>query len=184
MNRLASYPNFFNATQCILISGKGYPDCAARLLLARIQLAYPNIPICMLADADPHGLHIALVYLAALPEHTTFKYIGIRPSDRDGVLDGLGDDVLLPLEQREITLANALIQILVTRHGSGKTAIYHDIATELQFILRTGQKFEVEALAALDDDHCTLIEYIKSKLGGIIDHQALTAPENSESNPR
>lgn len=175
MDRLASHPNFFEATQCILISGKGYPDCAARLLLARISLAYPTIPIFMLADADPHGLHIALVYLAALPEETTFKYIGIRPSDRDGVLAGLGNSVLQALEQREIALAKTLCKVLVGRNGDGKAAIYQDIAMELRFILRTGQKFEVEALAALDTNECTLIEYIKLNLSGILDHEALLA---------
>lgn len=175
MDRFASYPNFLEATQSILISGKGYPDVAARLLLARIALAYPCMPIFMLADADPHGLHIALVYLAALPEHTTFKYIGIRPSDRAGALSGLKDDVLLPLEQRETALAITLVKILLNRKGDGKTAIYQDIAKELQFILHTGHKFEVEALAALDNDYCTLIEYVKLNLGGIMDHQALSA---------
>lgn len=176
MDRLASYPDFFELTQCILISGKGYPDFAARLLLARIALAYPMIPIFMLADADPHGLHIALVYLAALPEQNVqFRYIGIRPSDRDHVLSGLSDDVLLPLEQREITLANTIIQRLNSQTEGGKAGVYQDIATELQYVLKTGQKFEVEALVTLDDDCCTLIEYVKLNVGDLINHPPMSA---------
>ena len=41
--------------------GKGYPDLCTRgfvnLLWKTLQ-----IPVLMLTDADPHGLHIALVY--------------------------------------------------------------------------------------------------------------------------
>lgn len=128
----------------------------------------------MLADADPHGLHISLVYIAALPDQTTFK-IGIRPCDREGVLAGLSDEVLLPLEQRDIALANNLIQVLAARKEGGKAAVYQDIQQQLQFLLLTGKKFEVEALASLDENECFLIEYMKLNFGGTLDHQALSA---------
>lgn len=97
----------------------------------------------------------------------------MQPSDRETILAGLDHDVLLSLEPPEVVLATNIITFLAAQHGGGKAGTYHDITNELQYMLATGQKFEIEALATLDEDHSTLIEYLKMKIGHIISHPSL-----------
>ncbi|XP_024943655.1 meiotic recombination protein W68 isoform X2 [Cephus cinctus] len=46
---------------CILITGKGYPDVSTRMLV-RILWEKLNLPVYCLVDADPYGIEIMLVY--------------------------------------------------------------------------------------------------------------------------
>lgn len=46
--------------RCIIVTGKGYPDFATRLLVKEIQSL--EIPILGLFDSDPHGLEILTSY--------------------------------------------------------------------------------------------------------------------------
>ena len=46
----------------VIITGKGYPDVATRVLLKRITTTDPRVRILGLMDCDPHGLDILLTY--------------------------------------------------------------------------------------------------------------------------
>lgn len=46
---------------CILITGKGYPDVGTRMLIKLLSETL-NIPIYIIVDADPFGLDIMCVY--------------------------------------------------------------------------------------------------------------------------
>ena len=52
--------NIFNKN-LILITGKGYPDINTRLMINKIWQKL-HIPIYVLADADPFGIEIMLIY--------------------------------------------------------------------------------------------------------------------------
>jgi DNA topoisomerase VI subunit A len=172
---LGSHPGFLEASKCILLTGKGYPDYAARLLLESIAKSYPGLPILVLTDADPHGLHIALTYHAALPANAAFHFIGVRPSDRDGVLSNLTDEVLLPLKPAETVLAQNLVATITFPQAAGATSALQDIVTELQYCLDSCAKFEIEALITLDNSYCMLIEYLKLRVGDILTNSSIAS---------
>jgi meiotic recombination protein SPO11 len=53
--------NFSTRYNCILVTGKGYPDVATRSLIHQIHESI-NLPIFLMTDADPYGIEIASVY--------------------------------------------------------------------------------------------------------------------------
>lgn len=75
--------------EIILVTGRGYPDVATRWLLHRLWIE-KSLPIYMLADADPFGIEIMLIYrhgslaqanhagLLACPE---LMWLGLHPSE-------------------------------------------------------------------------------------------------------
>lgn len=48
---------FYNKYPCIIITAKGSPDVATRLLLRRLKMEL-NLPVLALMDSDPYGLKI------------------------------------------------------------------------------------------------------------------------------
>lgn len=48
----------------MLVTGKGYPDVAVRVLLRRLADTYPALRMIYVGDADPHGIEIFLTYFA------------------------------------------------------------------------------------------------------------------------
>ncbi|KAL6177311.1 hypothetical protein ACLB2K_048837 [Fragaria x ananassa] len=52
----------FNQFPSILITAKGYPDIATRLLLHRLSRAFPDLPILALVDWNPAGLAILCTF--------------------------------------------------------------------------------------------------------------------------
>ncbi|XP_037893970.1 meiotic recombination protein W68, partial [Glossina fuscipes] len=73
----------------ILVTGRGYPDIASRWILQRLHTEH-RLAIYMLADADPCGIEIMLIYRhgsltqAANALQLTcphLKWLGIHPSD-------------------------------------------------------------------------------------------------------
>jgi DNA topoisomerase VI subunit A len=106
------------------------------------------VPTFVLTDADPHGLHIALTYAAALPV-ASFRFIGVRPSDwaPGRALAGLSATALIPLTEKERVLATNAI----TGHtyGGGRGAEVDVVMREMQVILESGLKFEIESLITI-----------------------------------
>lgn len=45
---------------CILVTGKGYPDIATRMLVK--LLSDMDLPVYIVVDADPFGVEIMLIY--------------------------------------------------------------------------------------------------------------------------
>ncbi|XP_049851288.1 meiotic recombination protein SPO11-like isoform X2 [Schistocerca gregaria] len=56
---LAVQENLTQKYNCILITGKGYPDEGTRYL---VNLLTDHFPLYILTDADPHGINIFLTY--------------------------------------------------------------------------------------------------------------------------
>lgn len=53
--------NCSRALKCILVTGKGYPDVATRMLVKMLSEKM-NLPVYIVVDADPFGVDIMLIY--------------------------------------------------------------------------------------------------------------------------
>lgn len=53
--------NCCRALRCILVTGKGYPDVATRMLVKMLSEKM-DLPVYILVDADPFGVDIMLIY--------------------------------------------------------------------------------------------------------------------------
>ncbi|TPX44741.1 hypothetical protein SeLEV6574_g04304 [Synchytrium endobioticum] len=101
----------------VVITGKGYPDVAARVLLKRISTSHPHVRILGLMDCDPHGLDILLTYKygstsmafdsegMAVPG---IEWVGVFASDFFKY--GLNFDKLMPMTSRDRSKAHKLLQ--------------------------------------------------------------------------
>lgn len=144
----------------------GYPDVASRALLRSIVASRSNIlPVIVLTDPDPHGLHIALTYAAALPVHS-FVWLGVKPSYAGAILSGLPYNLAMPLTDRERVLCqNSLkAESKKSQPGAIKGFCAADIYDELRQLLNSGIKFEIEALAALTLRKDAVLSYIDQQL--------------------
>jgi meiotic recombination protein SPO11 len=152
---------------CILITGKGYPDFATRKLLCAVyEQSGAWIPTFVLTDADPHGLHIALVYSKWIPTDR-FQWIGVRPSEYDSLLSNLPKSAILTSTTRELKLAAALLSRSPVSSGtradtsnSGINAIFE----ELEYITSHKFKFEIEALVLLHKSPSIVFDYVMHKI--------------------
>jgi Type IIB DNA topoisomerase len=167
--QLAQASPLLKQEKCILISGKGYPDFASRMLLAMIhERSGTWIPTFVLTDADPHGLHIALVYSKWVPEDR-FEWIGVCPSEYFGLLSDIPACALLPMTAREQALAIGLLSCSVVsshsekNHGSTRTGV-SVVLEELKYLQEHQLKFEIEALILVQDSPNAVFDYVMFKL--------------------
>lgn len=97
--------------KCILITGGGFPDIAARLFVKRLHLA-TELPIYAFLDADVHGVEILSVYTfgstnmsfdkmgMAVP---SIRWIGLCPTDLDELgIGGLNFSAVTLREKRRL----------------------------------------------------------------------------------
>ncbi|XP_042506065.1 meiotic recombination protein SPO11-2 isoform X2 [Macadamia integrifolia] len=103
----------FNKIPSILVTGKGYPDIATRLLLYRMSRAFPNLPIVALVDWNPAGLAILCTFkfgsigmgLEAYRFACNVKWLGLRGDD----LPLIPEESLVPLKPRDLQIAKSLM---------------------------------------------------------------------------
>ncbi|KAF8604722.1 DNA topoisomerase IV, alpha subunit [Ceratobasidium sp. AG-I] len=153
----------------IIITGKGYPDLATRQLVSIFSADLPpesvlflpyssltkfdqyftiahSIPILILVDADAHGLEIVTTYKFGSRAMThendllvapRLEWIGVRHDD----LVGLGVDLsrMLKLTARDRQKAECMLD---------NPNLEEDMRLELETMLNTGYKAEIEILSA------------------------------------
>lgn len=117
------------------------------------------LPIFVLTDADPHGIHIAYCYIRDLPD-CHFRWIGVRPSDQ-GSLFQVHESALLPVTPAESVLLESLLQRL-SSCAINETESLAPLIAELNVLKSTGKKFEIEAIACKDfgADMSGLLRYL------------------------
>lgn len=54
--------NFHVEENCILVTGKGHPDVATRILLRKLRIRLPNVPFYAIVDGNPSGAVIFCTY--------------------------------------------------------------------------------------------------------------------------
>ncbi|XP_076758419.1 meiotic W68 [Xylocopa sonorina] len=78
-----------SSLNCILVTGKGYPDVATRMLVKLLSEKL-ELPIYIIVDADPYGVDIMCVYRfgsSALSEEKeslacpNVRWLGVHPSE-------------------------------------------------------------------------------------------------------
>ncbi|KAL2348014.1 hypothetical protein Fmac_002014 [Flemingia macrophylla] len=148
---------FFHQIPSILITAKGYPDIATRLLLYRISRVFPDLPILALVDWNPAGLAILCTFkfgsigmgLEAYRYACNVKWLGLRGHD----LPLLPDQSFVPLKPKDLQIAQSLISSGMLRDN------YKE---EVALMVQSGRRAEIEALYFHGYDY--LGKYIAKKI--------------------
>lgn len=153
---------FYNTHPCIIITAKGQPDVATRLFLRRLRDTL-NIPVLALMDADPYGLKILSVYMkgshnmsydSANLTTPDIKWLGVRPSDLDRF--NIPEQCRLPMTDEDIKTGKKLLEEEWIQSSPEWVA-------ELELMLRTKEKAEIQALSSFGFQYLTH-EYLPKKL--------------------
>ena len=138
---------FYQKYPCIIITGKGQPDVATRLFLRKVRDQL-KIPVLALVDSDPYGLKILSVYSSGSKQmsydssHLTtqdIKWLGVRPSDLDRY--NLPAQCRLPMTEHDKKMGEELLQEPFIQRNP-------EWVKELELMLRTGEKAEIQALSS------------------------------------
>jgi len=138
---------FYNKYPSIVITGKGQPDVATRLFLRKIRDQL-KIPVLALVDSDPYGLKILSVYMSGSKQmsydssHLTtpdIKWLGVRPSDLDRY--NLPQQCRLPMTEADKKMGQELLKEPFIQKNK-------EWVRELELMLRTGEKAEIQALSS------------------------------------
>jgi meiotic recombination protein SPO11 len=134
---------------CLLVTGKGYPDLATRMLIRK--LSDMRIPILALMDADPHGIEILLTYTIGsnAMNYTNEKYacediqwLGLLPSDLFQF--NLHPKALMQASPEELKKCRQLMAQYKSFFETAKPSW----GRELQVMIERGTKAELQALTA------------------------------------
>lgn len=152
---------FWKRFNCVLLTGNGQPPRGVRRLARRLHDEY-KLPIYVLVDNDPWGYYIYSVIkqgsinLAfesmrmAIPDA---KFIGL--SSRDPQTHGLPRNVGIKLNDKDIARARELKGYPWFQKKEWQV--------ELDFMLKSGLKYELDALANKDFRYLTT-DYLPKKL--------------------
>ncbi len=153
---------FYEKYPSIIVTGKGQADIGTRKFL-KLLVKELSLPVFALVDSDPYGMHIMLVYAVGAKRtsyETQFltipdiKWLGVRPSDLDRFK--IPKTVRIPMTDKDIERGKQLLQEEFIK----KRPKYLE---ELQLMLRTKEKAEIQALASKGFRFLTK-EYLPYKL--------------------
>ncbi|XP_077222256.1 spo11/DNA topoisomerase VI, subunit A protein isoform X2 [Tasmannia lanceolata] len=160
--RLAN-DRFCEVNHCIVITGRGYPDVSTRRFL-KLLVEKLCLPVYCLVDCDPYGFDILttyrfgsmqMAYDAKFLRVSEIRWLGVFPSDSTKY--HLPDRCLLPLTPEDKKKAEAMLL---------RCYLHQEVPqwrSELQFMLQSGMKFEIEALSVSSFSFLSE-EYIPSKI--------------------
>ncbi|KAF7815913.1 meiotic recombination protein SPO11-1 isoform X1 [Senna tora] len=144
--RLAN-DQFCNASRCIIITGRGYPDIPTRRFL-RLLVEHLHLPVYCLVDCDPYGFDILTTYrfgsmqmaydtkYLRVPE---IRWLGAFPSDSERF--SVPKHCLLPLTTEDKRKIEAMLCRCYLQREVPQWRL------ELELMLEKGVKFEIEALS-------------------------------------
>ena len=153
---------FYNRFPCIIITGKGQPDVATRQFLRKMHQDL-KLQVLALVDADPYGLNIISVYTRG-SKNMSFdssnlttpgiKWLGVRPSDLDRFK--LPNQCRLDMTEHDKRLGEKLLKEDFMKANP-------EWSKELQIMLDTGEKAEIQALSSFGFQYLTEV-YLPLKL--------------------
>ncbi|GLJ04774.1 hypothetical protein SUGI_0003070 [Cryptomeria japonica] len=149
----------YNYIPSIMITGKGYPDLASRILLHRLSRSFPNLLILALVDWNPAGLAIVCTYkfgsiamgLEASKYVCDVKWLGLRGSD----LQLVPENARLKLKPRDHQLAKSLLSSKMLQNQM-------KYKEELLYMVQAGHRVEIEALYC--HGYGFLAQYVATKI--------------------
>ncbi|KAG8714216.1 endodeoxyribonuclease [Ceratobasidium sp. 423] len=153
----------------VIVTGKGYPDLATRQLVSIFNELPEHIPILCLVDGDPHGMEILSVYkfgsktmaheeLAA----ERVEWIGVKRAD----LERIG----IPSSEMLETTAADVRKVYVQQSPHARSIsvslaqLTSEWAEELEQMLETGTKAEIEIISGHGEGAHALVEYVHGKI--------------------
>lgn len=153
---------FYNRFPCIILTAKGQPDVATRLFLRRLKVEL-KLPVLALVDSDPYGLKILSVYMCGSKNMSydsanlttpDIKWLGVRPSDLDKYR--VPEQCRLPMSDHDIKVGKEMLEEDFVKQNEGWVK-------ELETMLRTKQKAEIQALSSFGFQYLTEV-YLPLKL--------------------
>ncbi|KAK9939796.1 hypothetical protein M0R45_016482 [Rubus argutus] len=156
---------FCNSNHCIVITGRGYPDISTRRFLG-LLVDTLHLPIYCLVDCDPYGFDILstyrfgslqMAYDAKFLRVPEIIWLGAFPLDSEKYR--LPQQCLLPLTAEDKRKTEAMLQRCYLEREVPQWRL------ELQLMLESGVKFELEALSVHELSSLST-EYIPSKIQG------------------
>ncbi|KAK8963956.1 Meiotic recombination protein SPO11-1 [Platanthera guangdongensis] len=145
--RLAN-DKFCGTHQCIVITGRGYPDVPTRRFLQRL-VKQLHLPAYCLVDFDPYGFDILttyrfgsmqMAYDAKLMRVPEMRWLGVLPSDLEKYQ--VPERCLLSFTTEDKKKAKAILSRCYLHQEAPQWRL------ELEIMLHRGKKFEIEALSA------------------------------------
>ncbi|KAJ9541869.1 hypothetical protein OSB04_028375 [Centaurea solstitialis] len=159
---------FCKTNRSIVITGRGYPDIPTRRFL-RLLIEQLHLPAYCLVDCDPYGFDILTTYrfgsMQMAYETKTMRvpeiqWLGVFPSDAERY--SVPQQCLLPMTSEDRMKTEAILNRCYLQR------VVPEWRVELQLLLQSGVKFEIEALSV---DSLTFLskEYIPTKIQGRVD---------------
>jgi DNA topoisomerase VI subunit A len=160
--------------ECILVTGKGFPDAATRACVFALH-KYLRLPVYGLTDCNPYGIHVLHTYQNGYQNKygVPVQWLGLRPSQVKRFLEpkvivrilypGLPEDEFPALQQdvfqektyRDLQMLKIFLKkdcthpFIATREASRAEARVKEIRKMLLV------KVELEALCSLGSDFCS-----------------------------
>lgn len=156
-----SEDKFWQKHNCILLTGNGQPPRGIRRLARRLHEEW-SLPVYLLVDNDPWGYYIYsvvkqgsinLAFESARMAIPDCKFIGL--SSRDPEAYGLPRNVGIKLKQTDVDRAKDLLGYAWFQKKQWQS--------EIKYMLETGLKYELDALANKDFRYLTT-DYLPKKL--------------------
>ena len=165
LNRLVD-EGYFQTRRCIAITGCGYPDLPTREFLRRLIEEWSHLPVLVLTDCDPHGLHILCTYAFGSEQRVaecdslavpTAHWLGVHSGDCCG--PGL------PLTAKDFQLGHKLLRKLELppsplQYLTKRLVLWREVLVQL---LESNCKCEIEGVLA---NYSSLSMYIDGKIAG------------------
>jgi len=152
---------FWKRNNCIIIQGHGQPPRGVRRLVQRLHSEL-KLPVYVLVDNDPWGFYIYsvvkqgsinLAYESMRMAVPDARFIGLSSFDKDTYK--LPSDVSLRMDDGDNTRAKQMLAYPWFKHARWQR--------EIQEMVRSGLKFEIEALSRRGISFITE-EYLPKKL--------------------
>ncbi|XP_017754894.1 PREDICTED: meiotic recombination protein W68 [Eufriesea mexicana] len=139
--------NCTSSLECILITGKGYPDVATRMLVKLLSEKL-QLPVYIVVDADPFGVDIMCIYrfgsitLSRQRESlacSNVRWLGVHPSELQALavnrvpLTEFDFSKLTALQARPYMTPELLRELEIMR--SGKAEIENVCSTSRKFLV-------------------------------------------------
>jgi DNA topoisomerase-6 subunit A len=152
---------FWKKNKCIIIHGGGQPPRGVRRLVQRLHSEL-KLPVYVLVDNDPWGFYIYsvmkqgsinLAYESMRMAVPDARYIGLSSFDKDKY--SLPNNVAIKMDDGDNNRAKQMLAYPWFQHARWQR--------EIQEMIRSGQKFELEALSRRGISFITE-EYLPKKL--------------------
>ncbi|KEP54636.1 putative topoisomerase acting in meiosis protein [Rhizoctonia solani 123E] len=145
----------------IIVTGKGYPDLATRQLVSVFSNELPErIPILCLVDADSHGMDILSVYKfgskTMVHEQVAaerVEWIGVKRGDLERI--GIPNSEMLDITAADVRKAQSMLR---------SETLPTEWVEELEQMLESGTKAEIEIIASHGQGAHALVEYVHGKI--------------------